>query len=63
MVREKEVLQHPLAVVDAFSRYILLLLLPLLRSFMLFWSDFSTWISGVWLDVLVLLVILGFGVA
>ena len=63
MVREKEILQHPLAVVDAFSRYILLLLLPLLRSFMLFWSDFSTWISGVWLDVLVLLVILGFGVA
>ena len=36
MVREKEVLQHPLAVVDAFSRYILLLLLPLLCSFMLF---------------------------
>ena len=63
MVRENEVLQHPLAVVDAFSRYILLLLLPLLRSFTLFWSDFSTWISGVWLDVLVLLVILGFGVA
>ena len=60
---EREFIQHPLAVVDAFGRYILLLLLPLLRSFTLFWTDFTTWISGVWLDVLVLLSILLFGVA
>lgn len=62
MANKDEVMQHPLAVVYAFSRYILLLLLPLLRSFTLFWSDFSTWISGVWLDVLVLILILLFGV-
>ena len=54
-------LQHPLAIVYAFSRYIILLLLPLLRSLTLFTSDFYTWLEGVWLDVLVLLAIIIFG--
>lgn len=54
-------LQHPLAIIDAFFQYIILLLLPLLRSITLFTSDFYTWLQGVWLDVLVLLAIILFG--
>lgn len=54
-------LQHPLAIIDAFFQYIILLLLPLLRSITLFTSDVYTWLQGVWLDVLVLLAIILFG--
>ena len=61
MKRKDYRLQHPLAIVYAFSKYIILLLLPLLRSVTLFTSDFYTWLEGVWLDVLVLLAIIIFG--
>lgn len=61
MKRKDYRLQHPLAIVYAFSKYIILLLLPLLRSVTLFTSDFYTWLEGVWLDVLVLLAIILFG--
>ena len=49
--------QHPLAIIDGFKRYIALLLLPLVRSLLLFTGDPYSWLSGVWLDVLVLLAI------
>ena len=54
--------QHPLAVVYAFSKYIVLLLFPLLRSLMLLKGDFRAWAKGAWADILVLLLIVGFGV-
>ncbi len=54
--------QHPLAIVHAFSRYILLLLLPLLRSLLLLRGDVVAWAQGAWFDILVLLVVVGFGV-
>lgn len=55
--------QHPLAIVHAFSRYILLLLLPLLRSLLLLRGDVVVWAKGAWLDILVLMLVVGFGVA
>jgi putative membrane protein len=61
-MRNKEYrLQHPLAIIDAFFRYIILLLLPLVRSITLFTTDLRTWLQGVWIDVLVLLAIILFG--
>lgn len=53
--------QHPLAVVHAFGSYILLLLLPLLRSLLLLRSSFWVWVEGVWQDALVLAAFLIFG--
>ncbi len=46
--------QHPLAIIDGFKQYIVLLLVPLVRSLLLFTSDPYNWLRGVWLDVLVL---------
>ena len=46
--------QHPLAIIDGFKRYIALLLVPLVRSLLLFTGDPYSWLRGVWLDVLVL---------
>ena len=53
--------QHPAAIVDGFKQYIVLLLLPLLRSLTLFFDDFYTWLSGVWMDALTLAAIIFFG--
>ncbi len=53
--------QHPLAIVDGVKKYIILLLLPLLRSLTLFFDDFYTWFSGVWMDGLTLAAIILFG--
>lgn len=53
--------QHPVAIVDGFKQYIVLLLLPLLRSLTLFFDDFYTWLSGVWMDALTLAAIIFFG--
>ena len=54
--------QHPIAIIDGFKRYIALLLLPLVRSLLLFTGDPYSWLRGVWLDVLVLLAIVAAGV-
>lgn len=54
--------QHPLAIVHAFSKYILLLLLPLLRSLLLLRGDVWAWAKGAWFDILILLSVVGFGV-
>lgn len=53
--------QHPFIIVHAFSSYILLLLLPLLRSLTLLQDGVWGWAAGVWQDVLVLFAILLFG--
>ena len=53
--------QHPAAIVDGLKNYIILLLLPLLRSLTLFFDDFYTWLSGIWIDALTLTAILLFG--
>ena len=46
--------QHPLAIIDGFKQYIALLLVPLVRSLLLFTGDPYSWLRGVWLDVLAL---------
>lgn len=53
--------QHPIAVVQAFSHYILLLLFPLMRSLVLLQGDIPIWVQGVWKDVVALLSIIFFG--
>lgn len=53
--------QHPLAVVHAFYNYIILLVLPLLRSLTLLRGGVLAWVQGVWQDALVLACILLFG--
>lgn len=55
--------QHPLFIVHAFSKYLLLLLLPLLRSLLLLQGDVWEWVKGTWFDILVLLGIIGAGVS
>ena len=55
--------QHPVFVVHAFSKYLILLLLPLLRSLVLLRGDVLTWVRGTWFDILVLFAIIGAGVA
>ncbi len=54
--------QHPLYIVHAFSKYLLLLLFPLLRSLLLLKGDVLAWVRGTWLDILVLCLIVLFGV-
>lgn len=54
--------QHPLYIVHAFSKYLLLLLFPLLRSFLLLRGNVWDWVKGTWLDILVLFLIVLFGV-
>ncbi len=54
--------QHPLAIVHAFSKYILLLLLPLLRSLLLLGGNIWVWASGAWFDILILISVVGFGI-
>lgn len=53
--------QHPLSIVHAFWKYIFLLIFPLLRSLVLIRQSFVFWLSGVWFDLLILLVIVLFG--
>lgn len=55
--------QHPLFVVHAFSKYLILLIFPLLRSFVLLQGNVLAWVQGTWFDILVLLGIIGAGVA
>ena len=54
--------QHPLAIVHAFSKYLLLLLLPLLRSLLLLGGNVWVWAKGAWFDILILIFVVGFGV-
>ena len=55
---------HPINILEYTSRYLFLLLLPLLRAlfvFLLTDMPFLQWLSGVWFDILVVLVIIGMG--
>lgn len=54
--------QHPLYIVHAFSKYLLLLLLPLLRSLVLLSGSFLEWVKGTWFDILILVVIISAGI-
>lgn len=53
--------QHPLFIVHAFSKYLLLLLLPLLRSLVLLRGSVIDWLEGAWFDLLVVGLIIGAG--
>lgn len=54
---------HPLTIFEKRYRRLFLLLVPLLRGFLYVLSDgnFLDWLSGVWMDLLVVLSILGWG--
>ena len=54
--------QHPFGIVDAFSKYLILLLLPLLRALMLLNGDVLAWAEGFWKDILAVAAIAIFGV-
>ena len=54
--------QHPLYVVHAFSKYLLLLIFPLLRSLLLLRGDVWAWVRGTWFDLLIVVLIILFGV-
>ena len=51
--------QHPIALLQYTTRNFWLLLIPLLRGLFSLDVDFYSWLSGAYLDVLVILVILG----
>lgn len=55
--------QHPFVIVQAFSKYLLLLLFPLLRTAVGFLRDWRSWLSGAWMDLLVIGLIVLFGFA
>lgn len=52
---------HPINIFEYTSKYLILLVFPLLRA--LFFSnwDFYTWIYGAWFDILIVLAIIGLG--
>lgn len=51
--------QHPIAILRYVSKNFWLLLIPLLRGLLAFKFDFYNWLSGAYLDILVVLVIFG----
>lgn len=54
---------HPITIVEFISRYLFLLLIPVIRGvYYLLTSeqDFYDWLGGTWADILVVLLILGF---
>lgn len=60
----KKMRSHPVNILENTSRFLILLLLPIIRAlWAAFWTGgFYTWLSGAWFDLLILAVILGLGV-
>ena len=54
--------QHPLYIVYAFSKYLVLLIFPLLRSLLLLRGNVLAWVRGAWMDLMVVFLIVLFGV-
>lgn len=51
--------QHPIAMIRYTSKNFWLLLIPLVRGLLALGFDFYSWLSGAYLDILVVLIILG----
>lgn len=59
----KETLRsHPVNILENTSRFLILLLLPLIRALIVTQAGFSEWLAGAWFDLLVVGVILSLGV-
>lgn len=54
--------QHPIAILKYISKNFWLLLIPLVRGLFALKFDFYSWISGAYLDILVILLILGLAI-
>lgn len=55
---------HPLNILEKTSKFLILLLLPLMRAlWSAFWdANLNAWLRGAWFDIVVLAVILGLGI-
>ncbi len=52
---------HPIYIVESMKRFVLLLLLPLIRGLLSLRGSVLAWLSGVWFDIIVLALILILG--
>lgn len=55
--------QHKIKIIMYSGKNFWLLLVPLIRGLLAWRSDLYTWLSGAWLDMLVLLAMIGMGIA
>lgn len=53
---------HPINIIEYTSRFLVLLVFPIIRALFLTKMDFYTWLQGAWFDLLVLLTIISLGV-
>jgi len=53
---------HPINIIEYTSRFLVLLVFPIIRALFLKKMDFYTWLQGAWFDLLILLAIITLGV-
>lgn len=63
----KRIHSHPIYILESTSRYLILLLLPVLRALIttILWyqeGSFTAWLSGAWFDLLIVGIILALGI-
>ena len=63
MYKRQEKRLHPISIVSLLSHFLYLLLIPLVRGiFAVFRGGFYEWLSGSWIDLLVVFAIVSLGV-
>lgn len=58
----KKTRSHPINILENTSKYLILLLFPLVRALFASQDGFTAWLSGAWFDLLIIGVILGLGI-
>lgn len=58
----KKMRSHPINILENTSRYLILLVFPLIRALLASKDGFYTWLSGAWFDLLIICAILVFGI-
>lgn len=63
----KRIHSHPIYILESTSRYLILLLFPILRALIttILWyqkGSFTAWLSGAWFDLIIIGIILGLGI-
>lgn len=53
---------HPINIFENMSRFLFLLIIPLIRGFFTFGGGLQAWLQGAWLDVMIVAIILFFAV-
>lgn len=53
---------HPINIVENTTKYILLLVFPLIRGLLFSHGDFYTWLKGAWFDLLIVALIFAMAV-